>query len=327
MRTPPLVTGANSAVAFGGERLNDDLRGGARVEFGVWLCDCSLALQGSYFFLGPGQSQGTFGSAAANQTFARPFVNATTGLPDFQQVTTPGTLAGFVTASSATTGIMGADALVRAPLCCGSDCTGMYRLDLLGGYRYLALNDQLTIRENLAPMSAPFAPGTQIALVDSFRTVNTFNGGTIGAAFVGRRGPWTADLTGRLDFGSMNREVTIAGATQLTVPGFPPMVRVGGLLAQTSNIGLHRATGFALIPEFDLRVGCRVTERVSVTAGYSFLLLTNVARAGEQIDLAVNPNLIPGAPNAGVGPARPAFLGRQTNTWIQGITLGLTVSW
>ena len=47
----------------------------------------------------------------------------------------------------------------------------------------------------------------------------------------------------------------------------------------------------------------------------------------EQIDLAVNPNLIPGAPNAGVGPARPAFLGRQTNTWIQGITLGLTVSW
>jgi hypothetical protein len=326
MRTPPLVTGANSAVVFGGDRLDDGLRGGMRMEFGVWLHDCSLALQGSYFFLGPGQSQGTFGSAAADRTVARPFINAATGLPDFQQVTTPGTLAGFVTASSATTGIMGADALLRARLCCGSDCNGMYRLDLLGGYRYLALNDQLTIRENLSPMAAPFVPGTQITLVDSFRTVNRFNGGTIGAAFVGSRGPFYTELMGRLDFGAMDHQVTIFGATQTVVPGAPTIVRPGGLLAQTSNIGTHNSTNFALIPEFDLRLGCRVTQRVSVTAGYSFLLLTNVMRAGDQID-AVNPNLIPGAPNAGVGPARPAFLGRQTNTWIQGITLGLTVTW
>jgi hypothetical protein len=328
-RTPPLVTGAGNppSVLFGGSRLNDGFRAGTRTEFGVWLDDCSLALQGGYFFLSPSQSGGQFGSASADRTVGRPFVNANTGQLAFEQVTTPGTLPGFVTVSSATTGIMGADALVRMNLCCQSGCDCGYRVDLLAGYRYFALNDQLTIRENLSPTSAPFVPGTQITLIDSFRTENNFHGGSIGAAFVGQRGPWTAGLTGRLDLGAMNREVTIFGVTRTDVPGLPPVLRAGGLLAQSSNSGTFRSSSFTLIPEFDLRLGCRVTERVSVTAGYWFLLLTDVARAGDQIDTVVNPNLVPGAPNPGVGPARPAFVMRQTNTWLQGLSLGLTASW
>ncbi|WP_315854196.1 BBP7 family outer membrane beta-barrel protein [Gemmata palustris] len=120
--------------------------------------------------------------------------------------------------------------------------------------------------------------------------------------------------------------MTVFGATRNDVPGLASVTRPGGLLAQTSNIGTYRSSSFTLIPELDLHLGCRLTDRISVSAGYSFLLLTDVARAGDQIDLVVNPNLLPGAP-AGTGPARPAFVMRQTNTWVQGINLGLSVKW
>jgi hypothetical protein len=335
-RTPPLVAdvGPPPSVLFGNSRLNDDMRGGLRTELGVWLFDGALALQGSYFFLAPGQTLAQFGSTAtqtivrpALQTTGRPFIDSNTGLPVLQQVTVPGALNGSVTVSSATTGVMGADLLLRAPLCCLTSCGSGFRLDALAGYRLFGLNDQLTIRENLTPIAAPFVPGTQIGLVDSFRTENTFHGGTLGLALAGWSGPCTLELMARVDPGAMNHEVIIFGSTQTTVPGFPPVTRPGGLLALPSNIGTYHSTNFALIPEFDARIGCRITERVSVTAGYSFLLLTNVVRAGDQIDLVVNPNQLPGAPNPGVGPARPAFEMRHTNTWIQGITLGVRVSW
>jgi len=323
MRVPPLAVDGSTPrnVLFGGSRFNDDVRGGLRVELGTWLGDdCQLGLQAGYFFLGPDGS--TF--SASSPVFGavnRPFIDARTGLPAVELA--PGT----VTATSSTTGVMGADALLRTALCCGRTCNGSYRFDLLGGYRYFGLNDQLTIRENLVPNIAPFVPGTQITVIDSFRTQNDFHGGSLGAAFVGRRGSYTAELSTRLDLGQMNREVTIFGVTQAAVPGLAPVTRPGGLLAQTSNIGSFRSSDFTLIPEFDLRLGCRLTDRLDVTVGYSFLLFTDVARAGDQIDLVTNPNLLPGALAGGTGPARPAFVLRQTNSWIQGVSLGLTANW
>ncbi|WP_315854197.1 BBP7 family outer membrane beta-barrel protein [Gemmata palustris] len=183
MRTPPLVTqgGNPPAVRFGGSRLNDEMRAGARTEFGVWFDDCHFALQGSYFFLAPARSLDQFGSGLPAQPTGRPFINANTGQLAFELVP------GFVTGSASTTGVTGADALVRVPVCCGTGCDTSYRVDVLAGYRYFGLNDQLAVRENLSP-GAPFVPGTQITVFDSFRTENRFHGASLGAAFVGRRG-------------------------------------------------------------------------------------------------------------------------------------------
>ena len=71
----------------------------------------------------------------------------------------------------------------------------------------------------------------------------------------------------------------------------------------------------------------RNTFAARSNAGRSATDLTDVARAGNQIDLVVNPNLLPGAPNPGAGLARPAFVPRQSNAWLQGISVGLNVSW
>jgi len=49
-----------------------------------------------------------------------------------------------------------------------------------------------------------------------------------------------------------------------------------------------------------------------------------VARAAEQIDPAVNTNLIPPVIDNS-GPARPAFFGPTSTLWIQGVSLGVNL--
>lgn len=71
-----------------------------------------------------------------------------------------------------------------------------------------------------------------------------------------------------------------------------------------------------------MRLGYQIAPRVAVTAGYTFMYWTGVARPGEQIDTVVNPSQIP--PGTLNGPARPAFNGVNTSDiWIQGISTGL----
>jgi hypothetical protein len=71
-----------------------------------------------------------------------------------------------------------------------------------------------------------------------------------------------------------------------------------------------------------VRLGAQVTERMRAFVGYNFLYWSNVARAGEQIDLRVNPNQI-APPQPLNGPALPAFTPRRSDYWVQGISLGL----
>ena len=77
-----------------------------------------------------------------------------------------------------------------------------------------------------------------------------------------------------------------------------------------------------MVPELGVRAGVQVTEHARVFVGYNFLYMSNVVRAGDQIDLRVNPNQL--APNNSLGgPALPAFTPKTTDFWAQGISLGL----
>jgi hypothetical protein len=122
-----------------------------------------------------------------------------------------------------------------------------------------------------------------------------------------------------------NREVVnVSGTTTVTVPGVPPPVTsVGGLLALPSNIGRFSRDRVEVIPEFGARVGYQVTFHLQVFAGYSFLYWGNVVRAGNEVDLAVNPNLLPGSATPAPGAQRPLPLLTGSSFWAQGIDLGL----
>jgi hypothetical protein len=323
--TPQAVAGVlgnpTTGVLFGGQRANNDFRNGFRVTGGVWLnCDQTCGLEGEFFFLGRSRDFFAAGSNGA-QIISRPFFNALSGRPDAQEVSFPGVLAGTVTVDSRTDVIGGGVNAVHN-LCC--DPCG--RVDLVWGYRYFNLTDQVTIREDLTSLGGAggLPAGFRFQITDRFRTENNFHGGVIGLAAERRFSVLFVGLRASVALGG-NQEITdIAGRTVITPPGGLPQAFPGGLLALPSNIGHHERTVFAVMPQVGLRAGVQLTDFVRVYVGYDYLYLSNVLRAGDQIDLRVNPNLLPPA-RTSAGPALPAFTPHSTDFWLQGVNAGVQV--
>jgi hypothetical protein len=337
---PPLVTigtGSNptpvlgmpgTQVLFGGNSIGGDARSGARVTLGFWCDDCrDFAIEGSYFFLGQ-QSTRFSASSDGSTVLGRPFFNPTIGsIPqaDAELVAAPFTLAGTVNVAL-TTRLDGAEANFRANLC-RSCCS---RTDLLFGFRYVGLTDNLQIGEALTvippmPGVAPPVPvGTTFVVSDRFSASNNFYGGQVGTDTEYRRGRWFLDLKGKVALGSNHEVVTIGGNTIATAPGAAPANLTGGLLALPSNIGRFSRDMFVVAPEATINLGYQVTPGVRVFVGYNILYLSNVVRAGNQIDTVVNPTLIPSTtPSTPSLPSRPAFAFKGTDFWAQGVNFGL----
>jgi len=313
------VLGApGTSVVFGGP-VNGNLTAGGRVTAGYWLNDeQTCAIEGYFFQLAANAAHASAGSPAS---VGRPFFNVATGLPDAELVSVPGFINGAVQASASSGSLLGAGGSARANLCCGCG----YRLDALVGYRFLSLSDNVGVSEDFTStdVAQKVAPlGTNVALVDSFHTANQFNGGDLGLAGTFRWNAWTLSGTARLALGATHESVDINGATTVTVPGFAPVSSPGGLLALSSNSGAHGRDVFALVPEARLQLAYNINAYTRIHIGYSFLYWSTVARAGDQIDLVVNPALLP-PPAPGASPLRPAFTFHDTSFWAQGIDLGL----
>jgi hypothetical protein len=318
------VLGApNTVVLFGGNRVNDNERSGGRFTLGAWLNDGqTLGIEGDFFILSSGET-GFAASSTGNPILARPFLDATTGRPNSELIAFPGLVAGSVSANSASTGLLGADALLRVHLCGG--CS--YQLDAVGGYRYLRLSDGLGVAENLVSTSAAnpnFVPlGTSFTVADQFYTRNEFHGFNFGLKGKLSQGPWVLEGRAQAAVGNNHEVVNISGATTVTVPGAPPPVTSsGGLLALSSNIGHFSKDRTEVIPEFGVRAGYQVTPCFRVFAGYTILYWDEVVRAGTEVDQVVNPNLLPGGTSA-TGPRRPLPLLNGSSFWAQGVDLGL----
>ena len=75
-------------------------------------------------------------------------------------------------------------------------------------------------------------------------------------------------------------------------------------------------------------LGYHLTPHLQVSRSAStFLYLTSVARAADQIDLVVNHNLLPPIAQPVVGPAQPAFGLHTSDVWVQGINVGMTFTY
>jgi hypothetical protein len=207
----------------------------------------------------------------------------------------------------------GAEANGRANLAGSSS----YRVDFLGGFRYLQLKDELQISSShgtvisnmnddptnqfLQPLPATFSgvtfqgnqfPNGTVFVSDSFDTRNEFYGGQIGTEIDFQRGRWVVDLTGKVALGVMHQHADITGFTQLLTPGNITTYS-GGLYAASTNSGSHNRDVLGVVPELGINVGYQVTPRLRATVGYSFLFtLGDVIRAGDQINRSVNPNLV-----------------------------------
>ena len=143
-------------------------------------------------------------------------------------------------------------------------------------------------------------------------------------------------MTPKIALGDTHEVADIDGSTLTTTPYIGndgntylhTQFDRGGLLTAVTNIGNHFMDAFAVVPEFNGTLAYQLTPRLQATFGYSFIYISRVLRAGDQIDFNVNPNLAFG----GTGPAggnlnHPAFAFNQTSFWAQGLNFGLNYSW
>ena len=125
----------------------------------------------------------------------------------------------------------------------------------------------------------------------------------------------------RVALGNNQQTVQINGNQSITEAGLTDNF-TGGLLAQRTNIGTHRRDDFSMIPEVGVRLGGRLTNRLSASIGYSVIYFPNVMRAGMQIDTDVNPGLIQPEVVPLTGALRPRFRFYESDYWAHGLSVG-----
>jgi hypothetical protein len=328
-RVPPLVTvGGNGVPGSPGTRVLvdnldfvDDFRQGGRFALGYQFETVPfLGVEANYFFLSDRRSDFSF-SSGGDPVLGQPYINVATGKPAATLISSPGIAGGTVTIG-AQTSLMGAEANLTAGLI--SSCK--FHLTALGGFRFLRLGDELRSGERFqVSPSVPGFGGNTAVLQDEFRTVNDFYGGQAGLLTGVQLGRLTIDCCGKIGLGQMQQVADVNGRTSKLAPDGSTTSFQGGLFALRSNIGRHQRDELAFIPEVGLNLGLALTSHWKVYAGYSFLWVSTVARAGEQIDPVVNVSQFPlqSANGPLVGPARPAFNFAGTDFWVQGLNLGL----
>lgn len=319
-------------VLFGDRSFGQTLHGGGRFGVGYWFSDNQvLGLEGNVFYLG--RNGETFLVPTGSQAvLARPFTNANTNAPFSQLVALPGLATGGA-AVTYDSQVWGAEANVRRRLT-GTACT---RLDLLAGFRYLNVNEDLRITETFSRVAGsntaigdPTAAGGVV--FDRFRTENHFFGGQVGLQGEVRRGRWYTNLAGKVGLGTVFQTVEITGGQSLNLFGGGTATTAGGLLAVPgANLGTFTRNKFAVVPEVQFQVGYHLTPYWRLFVGYNFLYLSDVLRPGDQIDPAIDVTRIPNFPlpagNTRLNTVRPTVPFKESDFFTQGISFGMQFTW
>jgi hypothetical protein len=203
---------------------------------------------------------------------------------------------------------------------------GPWRIDVLGGFRYLQLREKYTITTT-SPYIPPF-PEDIWNTTDQFDATNRFYGLQLGVRANYDQGPWVVSGVAKLALGTMQQSVSISGSLETNdfnnyeaTQFFP-----SGYFALPTNSGTHKQNEFAVVPEVGLTLGYRITPAATLYVGYSFLYASNVARPAAQINRNINPTYSVSyggdPPATPAGAAQPTFSFNTTDFWAQSLTLG-----
>ncbi len=313
--TPPGALGQPGTTVLLSDDLGTCLNAGARFTAGMWLDqEQTFAFEGNYFFLSQDTASRSFsspGGAVGTPTIYRPFFDATLLSENAQFIAGPA-MSGSLNVTLMQR-MMGSEANLRAL----AWDNGSLRCDLLGGFRFLSLDENLDI-QTLSLDPAGLMP--PINTYESFAARNRFYGGQLGmeTEIMLGRSCFVKVLT-KFALGDMNQVVDVFGNAVLGPPA-----SVSGpatLFAQATNIGRYERNQLAFIPEIGLSGGCWLTDFCKVSLGYTFLWISNVARPEDAIDRVTNIPTVGLPPPAGA--THPAFIFQDASFWAQGINLGL----
>ncbi|MGA8768401.1 MAG: BBP7 family outer membrane beta-barrel protein [Candidatus Acidiferrales bacterium] len=312
--TPREIAGVlpGAQILFGGGNVDDEGRNGARLAFGYWLQhERHWAVEAGVEWLGDNGGTHFAASSDGMSFLARPFIDANTGEPSALLVSAPGLFSGAVLSTTFTQAFSASAGLRRNWL-----ETRRWRIDVLGGYRYFQYRETLKVQQSSTAIGGEIPLGTTISGADDFKAKNDFHGGEASLAIEWHRNRWSASATPRVALGVVQKLSRINGDT--VVDGGPPLV--GDLLALSSNVGSRSEDSFAALPEARIAGRFAVTRHLGLTLGYTIRYLSNTLRTSGQIDLTVNPNLLP--PAIGGGTARPQPVMNSSGLWSQGLNAG-----
>ena len=326
------VVGAPAtSLLFGGSEFTGPMRSGARLTAGFWFTpQQETGVEANWAGLAIAQESLAVISSGGNPWLARPYTSATTGQPAAVVVpgstTIPGdaSLVEQAVAAHLRTQFGSVDVLYRKNLLSGED---FHRRYLVGGFRYLMLDDELGVSSTTAvatgtPGGFPIDTATA---TDSFRTLSQFYGGEFGLIEKWWHHRWSLQLLGKVGLGASTIGTAIAGSTtttqttssgSTTVTGSYP----GGVLAQPTNPGDDQSF-FAAVGEFGVTADYAIWSQFRLSVGYSLIYWSTVGRAAAQIDTSVNPTQFSGGTLS--GPTAPTFNLWTTSFWAQGVNAGL----
>lgn len=183
-----------------------------------------------------------------------------------------------------------------------------------------------------------------LTIRDQFRTTNRFNGGVIGLRAEGRYGIVTLSTTGKVGIGNMHERVEISGSGSFVDPtgrsGTTPGIvnafnlgvgggtgsAVGGVLANSGNIGVAVRDRFTVIPELTSNIGIAVTRGLTAYVGVTVMFFPDIVRPGDVVNPVVSSAAIPFSPNYGAlgffAPRNSPVQIRETEHWLGGVNFG-----
>lgn len=192
------------------------------------------------------------------------------------------------------------------------------RMDMLGGYTYNLLRNSIGVESVSTSFRFP-TNGTVTTTNDLFATENVFNGGHLGVLSSVVKSRVSFSTLAKIAFGSMRQTSTVRGFSIVRDAIGNEQTLGAGILTQPSNIGVTTRDTFAFIPELGIKLGFAACENVQLTVGYTVMMWSGVAMAGDQIDNTVDPTQLT-LGNAGT---RPNSLLNESAFWMQGVDLGL----
>ena len=321
-------------VLFGGTNFEGPMRSGARLTAGFWFTpQQERGIEASWFGLAIAKEAFSVSTNGGTSYLARPYIDATTSqqssvviLPSTTSPTFPTgdpTLLDQAVDASIQSQFGSVDVLYKINRTQGED---FHRRYLVGGFRYLMLEDQLAVNmtSSVSTTTAGGLPITSATTSDSFRTLNQFYGGEFGMVEKWWRNRWSLQVLGKVALGATTVTTRINGLTTTaettttgtTTTGTYP----GGVLAQATNPGNEQSL-FAAAGEFGVTADYAIWSQFRLSVGYSLIYWTTVGRVTDQINTSVNPTQFGGGTLSGV--SEPTFNLSTTGFWAQGVNAGL----
>lgn len=362
-----LATDGNGNVLLGGDRIDYGTFNGIRVEGGAWFnCQHTIGLElGGFITDEKSRLFGVSSDANGIPTIIRPIIdplpqpNRPSNDPARFVALTGATRGSLTVATSAQ--LAGAEANIIRNV--ASNPT--WSLNVLAGFRYFDLDEDLSITQNTAvinpndrlffpDLANPDANGnvqsipiaSAVALQDRFHTRNQFYGGQIGGRAEFQRGIWFGTVTGKLALGPNHQVADLTGQSTGIVNGVAQTVNSGFLVAgdqpprvdpgppprtitADANGGRAVTNWFVVMPEVGAHVGCQLSRNWRVYIGYNFLYLNNVVRPGDLVNTTVNSRFIPTSQafQTFSGPNQPQLLVRRDDFWVHGVELGVQLKY